>query len=530
TPPASYRVGESDERAAGKAPAPEDDVGLSHSAPAEHTERSPGQSLGQHVPGERFASGAPVPQLAAPVPRHAAMGWTEGQRPIEPDHGAGAGLATGEVRALPPRTITQTGLSAPPELQRATLPPAPEIKVLEADGEGRVSVSASAAAPSPRPREVRSSTPAGGQRRTPSSDETPAQKPSSISLPPGALAGKGSRLRKRHLAAVAGVATAAAFLLHGALSADSSSSASITPASERHAGNATSSAPDVQSRQGALAPVPATPTPSVPEPTPAGSPKPAAASPAGVSAPLGMPKAVTGPAAPRKDAVPAQAVASGTPSSVGASAGGAGSKAVGVGAGGSSGQMVAGQAHLGSTLPASVARPSISQLNEAATKASGPEQNVQRAPNAAPAAGAGAPGATEHAKAPLSASPAPSNSAQPGVAPASPGPKSSGTPPPVSVHPSAPVSPPPFDGKVARQQLELAALKASTCGSHGPTRGAGDVNVTIESWGRVVRVTHLNPAFVDTPVGLCVTQAFQNIQVPRFSGGPQSLSGSFVVQ
>jgi hypothetical protein len=92
------------------------------------------------------------------------------------------------------------------------------------------------------------------------------------------------------------------------------------------------------------------------------------------------------------------------------------------------------------------------------------------------------------------------------------------------------VSPPAFDGKVARQQLELAALKASTCGSHGPTRGAGDVNVTIVSLGRVVRVTDLNPAFVDTPVGLCVTQAFQQVQVPRFSGGPQSLSGSFVVQ
>jgi hypothetical protein len=54
--------------------------------------------------------------------------------------------------------------------------------------------------------------------------------------------------------------------------------------------------------------------------------------------------------------------------------------------------------------------------------------------------------------------------------------------------------------------------------------------VVVESWGRVARVTHLNPSFAGTPVGLCVTQAFQQLQVPPFSGGPQSLRGSFVVQ
>ncbi|HVZ34448.1 MAG TPA: DUF4339 domain-containing protein, partial [Polyangiaceae bacterium] len=61
TPPASYSVGESDERAARKALAPEDDVNLAHSAPAENTERSPGQALGHQLAGERLPSVAPVP-------------------------------------------------------------------------------------------------------------------------------------------------------------------------------------------------------------------------------------------------------------------------------------------------------------------------------------------------------------------------------------------------------------------------------------------------------------------------------------
>jgi hypothetical protein len=87
-----------------------------------------------------------------------------------------------------------------------------------------------------------------------------------------------------------------------------------------------------------------------------------------------------------------------------------------------------------------------------------------------------------------------------------------------------------FDEKQAREQLGLAAFKASTCGQLGVTRGAGQVNVVIEIWGRVVRVTHLNQAFVGTPVGLCVMQAFQQVQVPPFRGTAQSLTGSFLIQ
>ena len=76
----------------------------------------------------------------------------------------------------------------------------------------------------------------------------------------------------------------------------------------------------------------------------------------------------------------------------------------------------------------------------------------------------------------------------------------------------------------------MAAWKASTCDQMGPTRGSGRVNVLIEPWGRVVRVTHLNQAFEGTPVGLCVVQAFQQLQVPPFDGDSKSLTGSFVIQ
>jgi len=78
--------------------------------------------------------------------------------------------------------------------------------------------------------------------------------------------------------------------------------------------------------------------------------------------------------------------------------------------------------------------------------------------------------------------------------------------------------------------MGIAAWKASTCGPKGQTRGSGEVNVLLESWGRVVRVTHMNQAFVGTPVGLCVMQAYQQVRVPPFDGSPKSLTGSFVVE
>jgi hypothetical protein len=78
--------------------------------------------------------------------------------------------------------------------------------------------------------------------------------------------------------------------------------------------------------------------------------------------------------------------------------------------------------------------------------------------------------------------------------------------------------------------MGLAAFKASTCNQLGDTRGSGQVSVVIQTWGRVVRVTHQNQAFVGTPVGVCIMEAFQQVQVPPFEGGPRTLVGSFLVQ
>jgi hypothetical protein len=45
-----------------------------------------------------------------------------------------------------------------------------------------------------------------------------------------------------------------------------------------------------------------------------------------------------------------------------------------------------------------------------------------------------------------------------------------------------------------------------------------------------VRVTHLEQGFVGTPVGICVMQAYQQLQVSPFEGGTRSLIGSFYVK
>jgi hypothetical protein len=87
-----------------------------------------------------------------------------------------------------------------------------------------------------------------------------------------------------------------------------------------------------------------------------------------------------------------------------------------------------------------------------------------------------------------------------------------------------------FDLKAATSQLGTAAVKAGACNQAGPTRGSGRVSVAIEPWGRVRRVTHLNQDFVGTPVGLCVMQAFQQIQVPPFDGEAHSVAGAFSIE
>jgi hypothetical protein len=87
-----------------------------------------------------------------------------------------------------------------------------------------------------------------------------------------------------------------------------------------------------------------------------------------------------------------------------------------------------------------------------------------------------------------------------------------------------------FDIDAANAELQLAASKAAACGEFGPTRGTGTVDVLINAWGHVGRVTLVTSSFVGTPVGVCVMQAFRQVRVPAFDGEPRTLTRSFAVQ
>jgi hypothetical protein len=90
--------------------------------------------------------------------------------------------------------------------------------------------------------------------------------------------------------------------------------------------------------------------------------------------------------------------------------------------------------------------------------------------------------------------------------------------------------PDPFDAESAREQMEsIARAAASMCKEFATTRRAGEVSVVIESSGRVVSVTHLNQDVAGTAVGRCITQGFQMVHVPPFTGKPQTLRGSFLI-
>jgi hypothetical protein len=151
-------------------------------------------------------------------------------------------------------------------------------------------------------------------------------------------------------------------------------------------------------------------------------------------------------------------------------------------------------------------------------------------PTTAPSQGTQTGSATEAAPASEGVTrPAPSAPAAKPIAPAQVEPAPAKPDAPAQDEP-APAPKPAFDKAAAEEQMRVAAFKAATCGELGPTRGRGQVTVKVESWGRVVRVTHLNQSFVGTPVGLCVMQAFQQVHVPAFDGTAQTLTGSFVVE
>jgi hypothetical protein len=108
-------------------------------------------------------------------------------------------------------------------------------------------------------------------------------------------------------------------------------------------------------------------------------------------------------------------------------------------------------------------------------------------------------------------------------------PRSAAAPKPVA--PVAPARPTRlFDIDAANEQLQLAASRAATCSEFGPTRGTGTVDVLINAWGHVGRVTLVTSSFVGTPVGVCVLQAYRQVSVPAFDGEPRTLTRSFVVQ
>lgn len=467
----------------------------------------------------------------------------------------------GDVRPIAPRTITQTGLAAPPaeSAERASTAQNPDAKSLDVksldvrslravDAEGAANnqsvdnqsvdnqsaanqSSGSLAAPTPsttagttpRTREGRSSAPPGAARRKPSSDETPAQKPSSMSVPAGVLAEKLQRPRFRHVVAISGLVLVVGLLLRGAFSADTALSSPVLPAGEQRAGSAPASVEPqhIERSQTALEPF-AEPSKPIAEIKAVAEVKPAAAvveASAARSASIARPE----PAAPT-------ARAAGTPATA-APHGAA--------------PLVAAAPVLQAAVPAASAtaprvasgpgapRPGTASVPVLEVHPSAPAKPMGSAPSDGPLPNQnGRPAPAE--RTPTASAP-PVSAPPPSVAPATPATPQKPTaeaPDPTRAPklPSAPTAPGPFDRKLAQQQLDIAAFKASTCGQLGQTRGAGEVSVTVESRGRVVRVTHLNPGFIGTPVGLCVTQAFQQLQVPPFSGGPQSLTGSFVVQ
>ncbi|MEO8178113.1 MAG: GYF domain-containing protein [Deltaproteobacteria bacterium] len=417
------------------------------------------------------------------------------------------GLASAFAPAGQPRTITQTGLApAVDPLSRASNAPgangsATQVSAGNPAGEARLSepevVRANPVGGAAAQRNSRSPTPGPGPRRVPSSDETPAQKPSSISVSSGSLMESPPGLRGKHLVAIAVLLLGVAFMVRGTLSTDSGESAPAA-APEHHALPPVLPAePEHIENRNALAPEP-----------PAG--------------PVQLPPAVapsSAPTAPAVAAHPAPLSAQGVPAQ-GATAQGAAEPTPAANP-----QRVArlpAPSALASATSPRVTKPA--SLVTPPPSASSPILDVRPSP---------AEPAPKSEPAPKG-EPAPITGRGELAAPATPlpaPPPEPAAPPPVAASP-APAAPAPglFDERRAREQLGFAAFKASTCGQLGDTRGAGQVNVMIESWGRVVRVTHLNQAFVGTPVGLCIMQAFQTVQVPPFQGGARSLTGSFLIQ
>lgn len=97
---------------------------------------------------------------------------------------------------------------------------------------------------------------------------------------------------------------------------------------------------------------------------------------------------------------------------------------------------------------------------------------------------------------------------------------------------SAPASSgaPPFNVGAAKAALSAAAANSAACGKPGGPTGAGRVQLTFATSGRVASASIVSGPFGGTAVGGCVVSAFRGARVPAFTGTPQTVSKSFKIQ
>jgi len=499
TPPANYSVDDrANVEAAGDArftSPPAERLVLSAVAPtSEAAATLPGISTVPQTPAGGYASPTPPRARNRPERRSVPSASSSfGSSPLfgSPQTGSTqVGLSAAGLAPVPPetRTITQTGLAPAAE-------PAPRNSATPT-GALATATASEARAAEPEPEALRASvtgvqrtsrnpTPAPSPRRVPSSDETPAQKPSSISVPSGQLAQSPLRPRGKHLVAISVLLVGVALMVRGTLSTESVATAPGSSSEHRPMPPVALANPTHVEDRNALAPEPAPEAPKAALPAPPRSvPAPTVTQPASVRESAGQdaPPVANGPQRSARTVQP------------------------------SAPPVVAPHVVKPAPVPSPAASTSAPVLD---VRPSQPEPAVAAASEPTPATGRG-----ELAAPPA---PVPASPPEPTTSPAT-------APVPGQSPPSAAPAQGVFDEKRAREQMGIAAFKASTCGQLGETRGVGQVSVLIEQWGRVVRVTHLNQAFVGTPVGLCIMQAFQQVQVSPFKGGPQTLTGSFAVQ
>jgi hypothetical protein len=399
---------------------------------------------------------------------------------------------------VPSRTVTQTGLESPAEVTaRSSVAPPPGAG---SGSEGPPARTRDSRTSDSRTSDSRTSAAPPGPRRQASSDETPAQKPSSLSVPPGAMIDSQSRPRGRRFLAIAAVVLGAAFLLKQV-----ATSGDGLPATAAHRVDAVPAEKPIAPERKAAS---GQPLPGAPNHGSLPSAGQAAGEP-GPAVPLQSPGARAGDVA----SGPSKATAT-TPAPSAAPA-----------------------TLPGAALPSPAAHAPSGALNvEASARETVGPVGAVRSMTEAPVAEAPRVPAREAPIAPQPAipAPAPRPSPPPVAAPAlaakplPPAPK-----PPAPAEPApAPVArePRPFDEALATQQFQAAVAKAGACGQQGATRGTGRVKVAIEPWGRVGRVTHLNQEFAGTPVGSCIMEVFQQIRVPPFDGNSRSIAGEFVVE